>query len=80
MALALQKAGIPYELHMFEHGDHGFSLGRHLVDTYRSDKAHACAAWVPMAKTFLLHHAAPETAQYEKNPFSDLFTGGQKSI
>ena len=72
MACALQKEGIPYELHMFENGDHGFSLGRHLIDAYRSDKAHACAAWLPMAKTFLLHHVAPETACYEKNPFEEM--------
>ncbi len=76
MACALQKAGIPYELHMFEHGDHGFSMGRHLIEAYRTDKAHACAAWLPMAKTFLLHHAAPETAQYEGNPFEQLFAAG----
>lgn len=76
MAAALQKAKVPYELHMFEHGDHGFSLGRHLIEAYRTDKAHACAAWLPMAKTFLLHHAAPETAQYEGNPFEQLFAAG----
>ena len=77
MAMALQKAGVPYELHMFEHGDHGFSLGRHLIEAYRTDKAHACAAWVPMAKEFLLHHAAPETAAYEANPFEQLMMAGK---
>ena len=75
MASALHKAGIPYELHMFEFGDHGFSLGRHIFEAYRTDKAHACAQWLPMAKTFLLHHVAPETAENEHSVF-DLFEFG----
>lgn len=78
MAQALQKAGIPYELHMFQYGDHGFSLGRNLMDAYRTDRSHACAAWLPMAKTFLLHQAAPETIKYEANVFSQ-FENFQKS-
>lgn len=73
MAQALQKAGVPYELHIFEYGDHGFSLGRNLFEPWRSDKAHACSEWLPMAKTFLLHQVAPETTEHEKSPF-DLFT------
>lgn len=72
MAKALHEKKISYELHMFEYGDHGFSLGRNLFEAYREDKAHACAKWMPMAKTFLLHKVAPETAECEKNPFADL--------
>ena len=72
MAMALHKAGVPYEMHMFEYGDHGFSLGRHMFEAYRTDKAHACKEWLPMAKTFLLHHVAPETAEFEQNIF-DFF-------
>ena len=72
MAMALHKAGVPYELHLFEFGDHGFALGRHIFDAYRTDKAHACAEWVPLAKTFLLHHVAPETAEKERSPFAEL--------
>lgn len=75
MALALHRAGVPYELHMFEFGDHGFALGRNLFDAYRTDKAHACAAWLPLAKTFLLYHVAPETAEHEHSVF-DLFDFG----
>ena len=72
MAKALHEKKIPYELHMFEYGDHGFSLGRNLFEGYREDKAHACAKWLPMAKTFLLHKVAPETTECEKNPFANL--------
>lgn len=70
MAMALHKAGVPYELHMFELGDHGFALGRYMFDEYRSDRAHACSKWVDLAKTFLLHHNAPETTRWEENPFT----------
>lgn len=72
MAEKLHKAGIPYELHMFEYGDHGFSLGRNLIEPFRQDKMHACAQWLPLAKTFLMHHIAPETVEDEKDPFAVL--------
>lgn len=70
MAEKMQEMKLPYELHMFRYGDHGFSLGRNLFTPYRQDMVHACANWVPLAKTFLLHMAAPETTECEKNPFS----------
>jgi len=66
MAQALQKASIPYELHIFEHGEHLFGTGRSRVSPYREDMALSAAKWVPLAKTFLLHHAVPETARYDK--------------
>lgn len=72
MAEALHKNDIHYELHLFEFGDHGFGLGYNLIETYRRDKAHACGAWMEMAKTFLLHHVAPETAVKEANPFAEF--------
>ena len=72
MASALHHAGVPYELHMFEFGNHGFALGRNQIDAYRTDKAHACSAWLPMAKTFLLHHVDPETAEHEATPFDNF--------
>ncbi|MFR8317230.1 MAG: alpha/beta hydrolase [Catenibacillus sp.] len=72
MAAKLQEKGVPYELHIFEYGDHGFSLGRNLFEPFRQDKAHACAQWVPMAKTFLMHHIAPETTVWEQSPFTQI--------
>ena len=73
MAMALQSAGVPYELHMYEYGDHGFAQGRNLTEPWRGDKAYTAAAWVDAAKAFLLHQQAPETAQYEENPFAQIF-------
>ena len=72
MAQALHRAGIPYELHLFRYGDHGFSLGRNLLDPCRDDKAHACAAWLPMAKRFLQYQIAPETTAYEADVFANI--------
>lgn len=72
MAQALQKAGVPYEVHIFRYGDHGFGLGRNLIEAYRTDKSHACAGWLPMAKRFLLYHAAPETTKYEADVFAQF--------
>ena len=70
MALALQKAHVPYELHMYEYGDHGFGLGRNLSEPWREDKNDTAATWIGAAKTFLLHQYAPETAELERNPFA----------
>ena len=72
MAEKLHETKVPYELHMFQFGDHGFSLGRNLIEPYREELAHACAAWLPLAKTFLMHQISPETLEKEKNPFADL--------
>lgn len=72
MAAELQKKGVEYELHMFEYGDHGFALGRNIFEPFRQERAHACAQWLPMARTFLMHHISPETTEYEKNVFGDL--------
>jgi len=72
MAAALQKAGISYELHLFQYGDHGFALGNHLTEPWRWDKNYTAAAWLPLARTFLLHQHNPETAEFEKNPFAGM--------
>ena len=73
MAMALNKAKVPYELHVFENGDHGFCLGRDPYEPWKLESAHACAAWVPLAKTFLMHQISPETAENEKEVFGKLF-------
>ena len=72
MAMALHKAGIPYELYMCENGDHAFSLGRDVFEPWAKEKTHACAAWVPLAKTFLMHQINPETAEGEKEVWKKL--------
>ena len=72
MAMALHKAGIPYELYMCENGDHAFSLGRDVFEPWALEKEHACAAWVPLAKKFLMHQINPATAEGEKELWKKL--------
>lgn len=70
MAEALASNNIPYELHMYEHGSHGFALGRNMMEPWRGDLAFSCDKWLEQAKTFLLHHNAPETGAHEGDPFA----------
>lgn len=72
MAEKLQESGIPYECHIFQYGEHGFSLGRNIFEPFKQELTHACAQWVPMAKTFLMHLISKETLKPEENPFKDL--------
>lgn len=66
MAQALAAKRVPYELHIFQNGEHGFGAGMPAnAGPYRADKAPACHAWIDMAKTWLLHLAAPETQEYD---------------
>ncbi|MBE7017117.1 MAG: alpha/beta hydrolase [Ruminococcaceae bacterium] len=66
MALALAEKGIPYELHVFQNGEHGFATGvPNGVGPYRADKHQACSAWVELAKTWLMRWAAPETQEHD---------------
>lgn len=80
MALALENHHIPYELHMYEYGSHGFALGRSMMEPWRKDQARCCETWLEQAKTFLLHHNAPETTVNERDPFAafDAMLGGAK--
>lgn len=71
MAQALAAHSIPYELHIFQNGEHGFATGAPMgVSVYRKDKYKACGAWVELAKTWLLHWAAPETAEHDVSSVS----------
>lgn len=72
MAEKLQNIGVPYECHMFQYGEHGFSLGRNLFEPFRQEMAHSCAQWVPLAKTFLMHLISPETTLAEESPFKNM--------
>lgn len=63
MADALYENNIPFSLHIFEKGAHGFGLGQTLAARNRRDKDWSCAAWVPMAKSFMMQHTEPETAE-----------------
>jgi Esterase/lipase len=43
-AAALRKAGVPYEMHLYERGPHGFGLG--IGDPILSSWAERCADWL----------------------------------
>ena len=72
LAKALHNKNIPYELHMFEFGNHGFALGQYIPESYRYDKKHANAKWIEMAKVFLMHKIADETTITERLPFGEI--------
>ena len=64
MASALAEAGVEYELHIFKNGEHGFATGVPNGAPYRSDRYFAISAWIDLALKWLMHHAAPETAEH----------------
>lgn len=49
MAARLRACGVPFELHLFETGQHGISTCTQEVETPDS----VCAAWLPLCKTWL---------------------------
>ena len=55
MALAYKKAGVPFELHMFEKGDHGISLATKEVDVARDPKRNSSSIkkWTELADSWL---------------------------
>lgn len=56
MALALTKACVPYELHVFETGSHGFSLGDETTSSMDFELQPVSAGWVDLAKSWLKQH------------------------
>ena len=56
MALALTKAGIPYELHVYETGSHGFSMADATTSTMDYEQHDLAAGWTGQAKTWLARH------------------------
>ena len=63
LALALARAGVPYELHVFEEGCHGLSLATQ--ETARAPR-HVCpdvAEWVPLAETWLMKRFSLDLAE-----------------
>lgn len=63
MAEALDRAGIPYELHIFQQGDHGFANGQPMDRPWEEHRSRACAAWLPLARTWLLKQFSRETLE-----------------
>lgn len=49
LTTALQKAGIPFECHIFAHGPHGLSTCSQEVESPSPE----CSQWIPLAKTWV---------------------------
>ena len=58
LAMALQNAKIPYELHLYEGGPHGLSLADQATATSKLETEPRAAGWVQEAKTWLLKRFA----------------------
>ncbi len=66
MAAALSEKGRPYELHIFQNGEHGFADGvAEGTGAYRFDKRKSAGAWLSLAQSWLMRQAAPETAEHD---------------
>lgn len=63
MAQALSEAKIPYELHIFQQGDHGFGNGHPMDRPWEAHRNRACAVWLDLAHTWLLKQFSPETME-----------------
>ena len=71
MGCALAQAGIPYELHVFEKGDHGLALADQATAGFREQINGDVAGWIPMAQRWLERHFPLEVPEEPVmgNPF-----------
>jgi len=73
MATALQEAGIPYELHIFSHGEHGFNIGIPVDKSeYRIDTYKACHEWIQLALKWALQIIEPSLEEHDLSA-ADMF-------
>lgn len=72
MAQALGRAGIPYELHVFQQGGHGFSDGRPMDRPWESHRDRACAAWPDLARAWLLRQFSAQPLEEEIPPIEEF--------
>lgn len=70
---AMAEAGRPFELHIFQQGDHGFGQGGPMDRPWELNRARAAAAWLPLAKTWLLKQYVPETWEEKLPPMEEFF-------
>ena len=73
MAQALSDAKIPYELHIFQQGDHGFGNGHPMDRPWESHRNRACAVWLDLAHTWLLKQFSPENMEAPLPPAEEFF-------
>ena len=60
MALALNRCQIPYEVHIFEEGQHGMALGTYATAAQESHLDTNIEKWIPMADKWLQKRMKPE--------------------
>ena len=70
LSQAMTKAGRPFELHIFQQGDHGFALGGPMGRPWELNRARAARAWVELVKTWLLKQYIPEAVEEPLPPFT----------
>lgn len=75
LAMALQNAKIPYELHLYEGGPHGLSLADQASATSEWETEPRVASWIQDAKTWLLKRFA---IRLPKEPAWIAMTQGEK--
>ena len=63
MAQALDQMGRPFELHIFQQGEHGFASARPMDRPWETHRDRACAAWLPLVRTWLLKQFSPDTME-----------------
>ena len=73
MAQALSQAAIPYELHIFQQGDHGFANAHPMDRPWEAHRNRACAAWIDLVHTWLLKQFSPETMESPLPPAEEFF-------
>ncbi len=52
-ATALRQHDIPFELHIYPHGDHGLGLANESTASYLGQINPACQNWIDMATRFI---------------------------
>ena len=71
MGCALARAGIPYELHIFESGDHGLSLADQASAGNPEQINEDVANWIPLAQRWLTRHFPLDVpTEVGGNPFA----------
>lgn len=63
MAQALNQMNRPFELHIFQQGEHGFASAQPMDRPWETHRDRACAAWLPLVRTWLLKQFSPDTME-----------------
>ena len=79
MAAALSEAGIPFEMHIFQQGDHGFADGHPMDRPWEAHRNRACTAWLDLVHTWLLKQFAPETMEAPLPSAEEFFRAKMES-